>query len=247
MSQDPSEVNAYLERSSALVADDRDVARVMERLGTSSRQHRRRRVMASVSALTAAVLAITVLSVPAGRANLRDGFANLSDFFDGGAPDGRALPPADAGGPGSLNWLYEAKGGSPRILAQLGTLRLVAYRDATTGYPCLSYGRHVEECAPGKDWRQQLTASPILLRGPTLPEASGKQALWGLAGERVARLQVVYEVGDIEQTSDVGDGFVLAIDPERRPEALSVLDDRGTLLATLDLRDRGRTEPVSGD
>ncbi len=183
----------------------------------------------------AAALAAAVLA-PGARARLSSGFGAVSDFVHGGGetpgPSIDAVPR-----PGWVDNLPGVRGNGPappnsHVLASSpGGERLLAYRDVgDESRVCFLYGSFGGECRLPSDplWRDLLTPKRIGLLARSR-NADGVVALWGVVGDEVSAVRVLYSGGQT-QTLPVQYGFVATGDRSAPPVALEALDADGNVL-----------------
>ena len=194
---------------------------------------RGRRLVAVAAAL--ALVTGTAFAVPQTRHALTDGFGTLEDFLTNGA-DAPGTPIPAGENDGKLDWFRGTDTTNGSIIAQTQSLRLVAYRQITTGMACFAYGTSVSVCRPDKEWTQLLQSSPVLLTGP-LPEPNptGRLPLFGITADNITTIELDYADGTTERVDMVEHGFVLFADPKRRPATLIARDQTGNTITTLDI------------
>lgn len=201
----------------------------------SRRRPARRVILAAAATLTLA--AGTVLAVPQSRDAILDGFGAFKDFFTGGEPPGSPVPGGEK--EGRLNWFGGSDIASGSVIAQAGSVRLIAYREPTTGMACLGYGLAYEECRPDAEWVQVLARSPVLVSGPLpQPDAAGRLPLLGITADDITTIELRYADGGTERADKVQHGFVLFAEPQRTPTTLVARDQAGVNVATIDISDR---------
>ena len=196
-----------------------------------------RRVFA-IAAATLALLGGTALAIPQTRDTVINGFGAFKDFLTGGGdPPGTPISPGDQDA--TLAWLRGTDPTNGTVIAENHGVRLVAYREPTTGMACFAYGTSGSDCRPDHEWTQILNQSPVFLTGP-LPDAdaTGKLPLLGISVDPVTTIELRYAKGDSEAIHDVRHGFVIFADPARKPATLTARDDAGARIATIDIRDR---------
>ena len=208
---------------------------VLDAARTRVRRTSPRRV-AAIAVAGAALAVGTAVAVPQTRDAIFDAFGSLERFLSGGDAPGTQVPPTER--PGELNWFFDAEPGTARVIASAGRTRLAAFREASTGMACLSYGLAAEECRPDEDWIAQLAGSPVLLRGPVPEESDGKLPLIGIVADAVTSVAVTYADGGTERLNGVRIGFVLLVDGTRHPTTLVARDASGADIATIDITDR---------
>lgn len=221
----------------AMEPTEAEIAAVLRR-GAPSRPRRtsRRRIVAI--AFTSLLLASgTVFAIPQTRDAILGAFGDIGRFVTGGDPPGTAVPRGER--LGELNWF---EGGSPdsgSVIARSGDVRLVAFRNTTTGYACFGYGLSIEECRPDGDWVDQLSQSVVLLRGPTpQPDSVGRLPLFGFVSDSVTRVELEYADGSSDRPTDVKHGFVVMGDPARVPHTLVAFDAAGDVVSRQDVTGR---------
>ena len=198
------------------------------------RKLRDRRLVA-VAAAALALVTGTAFAVPQTRQALTDGFGTLEDFLTNGA-DAPGTPIPAGENDGKLDWFRGTDTTNGSIIAQTESVRLVAYRQTTTGMACFAYGTLASACRPDKEWTQLLQSSPVLLTGP-LPEPNptGRLALFGITADNLTTIELNYADGTTERVDGVEHGFVLFADPKRRPATLIARDQPGNTITTLDI------------
>jgi hypothetical protein len=144
----------------------------------------------------------------------------------------------DSGTLDLLNWLGTAQPGSARVIARTGDERLVAYRDRSSGAPCFSYGRHAAECGGTIGfWESRFTNDAVAPLAITrTARQPGRVALWGITAQDVARVEVRYAAGGAVGARGVN-GFVVIVDPARRPRELVARSADGQLLGVQPVAD----------
>ena len=214
------------------------IAEVVRRANTAVPVRRRVRRQLTAAAAAFALLAGTAVAVPQTREALFNGFGAFKEFFTGGGdPPGTPIPTSDDDA--ALNWFRGTDTTNGAIIAQAQSVRLVAYRQTTTGMACFAYGTSVSACRPDKEWIALLADSPVLLTGP-FPEAdaSGRLPLFGVTADRITTIKIQYVDGGTERSDNIRHGFVLFADPTRRPTTLTARDKNGAVVTTTDIRDR---------
>lgn len=195
----------------------------------------RRFVVAFVATLI--LLTGTALAVPPSRDALFDGFGAFKSFFTGGGdPPGTPIPGGE--NDENLTWFRGSDTTNGAVIAQAQSVRLVAYRQTTTGFACIAYGGSASVCRPDQEWAELLAASPIQTTGPVPePDAVGRLPLFGITADNVTAIELRYADGTTEHVDDVQHGFVLFADPRRRPTTLTARDRDGHTLVTQDITD----------
>ncbi len=172
-------------------------------------RNRRRRAVLIVSA-AGALAGGAVAAVPP----LRD---QVSAFLlDGGAPPGPVAQRQEM--PAWLVRLDEsgALKETPRIIAQAGDLRLLAYR-STSGQPCLEYGPDIMGACgfPSSPFER----SDINLTG-TFAKSRHRLALWGLVRDPISTVTLTATDGTTLASADTpAGGFVIVLDRDTVVEA----------------------------
>ena len=205
-----------------------DIARVLEQ--ASRPTPRRRRAAGLIAAAVLLLGAGTVAAVPPARAAVETLLGDINDFFGGGDAPGRPVPANEQ--PGALNWLGDATKDSPRILAQLGDLRLVAYRQKNTGDVCFSVGTAATECGPGQQWRRTRFAGRSLVGLiVTTTDTPATKAFWGVTDDpRITTVRVRY-ASRPDITAEVGaNGWVMLVPTGVTPTGLDALDHDGRVV-----------------
>ncbi len=205
--------------------------------GPAPRRPRGRRLVA-VLAGSFALVTGTAFAVPQTRHALTNGFGTLKDFLTNqGDPPGTPIPPGEADG--QLNWFRGTDTTNGSIIAETQGTRLVAYRQTTTGMACLAYGTVASVCRPDSEWTTLLRASPVQLAGP-LPESNpmARLALFGTTADNISTVTIHYGDGTTEHTDGIAHGFVIFVDPQRRPTTLTAHDPSGFTIATLNIAHR---------
>ena len=123
-----------LERERRLEPTREQVRAVVTRARAQhARRHRARRLVIAVAG--ALLLATgTALALPQTREAITNAFGAFGDFFTGGDPPGTPIPEAEQG---QLNWFRGTDTTTGSIVAKQGGVRLVAYRERSTGMACL--------------------------------------------------------------------------------------------------------------
>lgn len=147
----------------------------------------------------------------------------LDSFFGGGAPPGRQLSGQEV-----PEWLQPAPGfnapGEVSVVASAGDEHLYAYRQRDS--LCFDYGHHVGECRSPGEWRRELEAQPLFVRGPV-----GESTWFGLVDAEIASVRVEYASGEPTEIAVSNDGFVAVLAPARHPQRLVGLDAAGEEVA----------------
>jgi hypothetical protein len=147
----------------------------------------------------------------------------LDSFFGGGNPPGRQLPAEEV-----PSWLQPAPGfNAPdevSVVASAGDEHLYAFRQRNN--ICFDYGRHVGECFSPADWRRELEAQPLFVRGPV-----GESVWFGLVSADIASVRVDYGSGEPAKIPVTNSGFVAPLDPARDPQRIVGLDASGDEVA----------------
>lgn len=191
---------------------------------------------AALAVLLAILIGLaSLLAVPAGREAAAAAFDRLSTFLEGGVPPGESLPPGEPAD--VLNWLGDARAGSPRVLAESGDQRLVAYREQGSEQACFSLGLRVTECGDSEYWRERFTDGVVLPLITTPTVAPDVVALWGITTEAVSGLELVYPNGRRLRPELGANGFVALVDEGRAPEALLAIGRDGRILTRTPISD----------
>jgi hypothetical protein len=219
---------AFMSLRSLELTDD-EVMGVLARHATP----RRRRVLAPALAFAAALLVGVV--VPSTRAEMTDA---LRAVLHGGSLPGTAVPVSEL--PDWMNQVPMADGGEPRVIASVDGERMYVYRQQS-GSLCFDLGGHVGVC----DFTEQdlFADQPVAILGPTVAARSGRFHLWGLALASVKRVEATFADAPPVRVSVHG-AFGVALDPESKPQELTVYDADGRELATLDLTERWQHRPT---
>lgn len=223
-----------LEESRMIAPSHLEVQAVLRR--ASPAPARRRPARRFVLAATALVLVFTgtALAIPQAREAIGDAFGAFKSFFSGGEPPGQPVPADEP--KGSLNWFTGSDRATGSVIAEVGAVRLVAYRNPDTGAACLGYGLAVDECRPDGDWEAELAKSSVVLRGPLpFPDGQGRLPLVGIVGDDVTRVEVRYADGSAERTTGLRNGFVVYADPDRQPVTLVASSDRDSVIEMIDV------------
>lgn len=200
---------------------------------------RQMRIRRTVVALAGVLLigAGTAFAIPQSREAITDAFGAVRDFFTGGGdPPGRPIAD-DEGGP--LNWFRGTDTTNGSVIAQSGPVRLVAYRQTTTGMACIATGISFSGCNTDDEWRRLLASNLVIPTGP-LPEpnASGELPLLGITADAITSVEIRYADGGTVAVDGVSHGFVLFADPTRKPTTLLARDESGAVVQTTDISDR---------
>jgi hypothetical protein len=206
---------------------DDEVVKVLERAARPD--HRRARIVSAIAAILVAG-SVAIAAVPPARAVARDLLGGLDDFFAGGVAPGPPVPANEP--PGSLNWLTDATKGSPRILAQRGELRLVAYRQQRTGGICFSVGTSYIECGPGPEWRRvRFAGAPFVNLIVTDTDDPDVRALWGVTDDpRIASVRLSYPHRPAITAGVGANGFVMLVPYGVVPSAMDAQDSTGKVI-----------------
>jgi hypothetical protein len=221
----------------AIEPTDAEIQAVVRRAHAepSRRRPARRVILAAAATLTLA--AGTALAVPQSRDVILDGFGTFKDFFTGGEPPGTPVPGGEK--EGQLNWFGGSDVATGSVIAQAGSVRLIAYREPTTGMACLGYSLAFVECRPDTEWSQVLARSPVVVSGPLpQPDAAGRLPLLGITADNIATIEIRYADGGSERVDNIQHGFVLFAEPKRTPATLIARDQTGVDVATIDISDR---------
>lgn len=226
------------EETRAIEPTDAEIQAVVRRAHAEPIRRRRvgmRLIVAMAATLT--LVAGTAFAVPQSRDAILDGFGAFRDFFTGGEPPGAPVPAGEE--EGQLNWFGGSDLATGSVIAQAGSVRLIAYREPTTRMACIGYGLAYEECRPDGEWSQVLARSPVLVRGPLLePDAAGRLPLLGITADDITTIELRYADGGIARVDNVQHGFVLFAEPTRTPTTLIARDLTGANVATIDISDR---------
>jgi hypothetical protein len=190
--------------------------------------------VAVASAAAVLVLGGGTLAVPAGRSAMAAVLDRVQAFFGGGDAPGTPLDPEPRGGD-VLNWLEDAAPGTARVMARAGDERMVAFRRRGAGTACFSLGRHARECGGPEHWRRRFAGGVVAPLFTSVPDARGRVALWGVAGDAVTRVEVRYADGGSVAARVPHNGFVVLTDPARAPSRLVARGGAGAVLAEADL------------
>ncbi|HEY6729417.1 MAG TPA: hypothetical protein VI039_00110 [Solirubrobacterales bacterium] len=156
----------------------------------------------------------------------------VDSFLGGGNPPGRQLTGEDV-----PSWLQPAPDfnapSEVSVVAAAGDERLYAYRQS--GSLCFDYGDHVGECRSPWEWRRELEAQPLFVRGPV-----GESVWFGLVGAGIATVRVEYASGEPAEIEVTNGGFVADIDPARSPQRIVALDGSGEEVTSRSLAAEGR-------
>lgn len=210
-----------------------EVTAVLARAG--ARAERRPMRVALAALLVLLIVVGGTLAVPAGREATAAALDRLSDFLAGGEAPGERLPAGEP--PNVLNWLGDARIDGPRLLARSGEKRLVAYRQQGTGQACFSLGRQVTECGDLAHWQRRFRGTAVLPLITTGTDARDRVALWGVATDAVAELELVYPDGRRLRPELGTNGFVVTAPAGRVPAALVARDENGATLARVPVAD----------
>lgn len=210
-----------------------EVAAVLERASRPRRSAGLRAVSASV-VIVLLVLGL-MLAVPPTRSALAATLDRLGSFFEGGGAPGSILPPGED--QNVLNWLENASPDSPRVLAQRGTLRLVAFREAGAGHACFSLARSVTECGDLSHWQERFSGGSVLPLATTRTDSPHEVALWGVVTDVVASVELSYRGRPTLATGVSANGFVLVAPEGSVPEELIARDQGGVVVARTDVSD----------
>jgi hypothetical protein len=233
---DPREdqrLRSALEGLREVAAREDEVTAVLERASRPRRSTKQR--AAAGSLVLAVVLFGLMVTIAPGRSALAAAVDRLESFFDGGDAPGTVLPPDEA--PNVLNWLQDASPGSPRVLARREGLRLVAYREESNEQACFSLARSVTECGDIAHWETRFSGESLLPLTTTRTDSPEEVALWGVATDVVASVELSYR-GRPPVTSAVdANGFVLVAPADLVPDALIARDGSGVEIARADVAD----------
>jgi hypothetical protein len=210
---------------------DQEVAALLARV-SAPRRRRTRRVLALALALLALSLG-TALAVPQSRSALLDGLGRLGDFLSGGSLPGGSAP---GGASRRLNYLDLAAPGTVRVLVQNQAERLVAFREERTNDPCLGLGRHIVECGDAEHWRARFEDPALGVLTTTRTTTPGLVAVWGVAADAVASVEIRYRDGSTQLGRVGRNGFVVIAGASRAPTTLIALDASGHQVTTVDVR-----------
>jgi len=201
-------------------------------------RRRRSRSLRRVVGIGAACLGLataTAFAVPQTREAILDAAGSFADFFGGGgdAPGTRVDPTETTG---ALNWFLGTDRVTGNVIAQADDLRIVAYRRADTGEPCIEWGLMFAECRIEGDWERLLDDQTVFVRG-TMPVAArdGLIPLLGIGADRVASVAVEYADGTATDPVAMRHGFIVFADPVRDPRTLVAYDAAGAELTRVDV------------
>lgn len=226
MSRDHDPLRDAFARARFVEPRDDEVAAVLARARGGGASRLRRAGFALLLAIL--IGSGSLLAVPAGREAAAAAFDTLSDFLEGGAAPGESLPTGEAAD--VLNWLRDARAGSPRVLAESGPQRLVAYREQGSEQACFSLGLRVTECGDSEYWRERFTDGVVLPLITTPTSAPDVVALWGITTDAVSGLELVYPDGRRLRPELGANGFVVMVDEGLVPEALVAIGQDGRVL-----------------
>jgi hypothetical protein len=221
----------------AIEPTEAQIAAVLRDAAPSHPRRTSRRRIAAIAVASLLVATGTVFAVPQTRDAILGAFGDIGRFVSGGDAPGSPVPSGER--PGQFNWLEGGSAASGSVIAQQGGARLVAFRHATTGYACFSYGVSVEECRPESDWIAQFSQSAVLLRGPLpQPDATGRLPLFGFVADAVTRIELRYASGPDDRLAGVSHGFIIMGDPTRSPQTLTAFDAAGEVVSRQDVTGR---------
>lgn len=202
-----------------------EINQVLER--ATGRQRSQARRAALLVLVAACVLSTIVATVPPGRGAASDLIKGLSELFAGGDAPGSRVPANER--PGELNWLQDASADSPRILAQQGNLRLVAYRQQGTNQVCFTVGTAYIECWPGPHWRRvRFRGRPVLGLIVTSTVDPNIRAFWGVTDDRrITTIRLSYADRPSLSAQVQNNGFVMLVPTGTTPSAFEGLDAAG--------------------
>lgn len=230
-SREDQRLRSALEGLRQVAPREDEVAAVLER---ASRPRRSAGLRAAAASLAIALLVLGVmLALPPGRSALAAAVDRLESFFGGGEAPGTVLPPGEP--TNVLNWLEDASPASPRVLAQRGPLRLVAYRQEGTGQACFSLARSVTECGDLAHWQERFSGESLLALMTTRTDSPQEVALWGAATDVVASVELSYRGRASLTTAVSANGFVLVAPEGLVPEELIAHDTGGVVVARADV------------
>lgn len=205
---------------------DAQVAEVLRRArarrGTSDR-----RVAIVVAIL---LVALAALALPPGRSAVASAVGGLQDFFQGGATPGDGRPPIDID-----VILDDVDPGSSQALVSRGGLRVIAYRQTGTGWPCVGLGSAATECAAGDNWATRTAGHAIAALGSTALSGSRDVAVWGLAERGVSTVDLIDVQGRTVRATVGDSAFLVVIDRGRVPWRLVARDQTGLVLERADV------------
>lgn len=178
-----------------------------------------------VSALAAVVVA--VFAVPQVRGAVDDVANNFAGYFDGDESRPQPGEPLGSEGVGSDVPAWITEGGSePRVLAREGSHALFISRADEQVVFSLDSAMGVGE-SPSV-WTARFEAKPLYVLG-ALPILKGEadQPLFGVVSANVKTVEIQYREGGSAQADARTGGFIVLVDPSRRPNTLEALDGNG--------------------
>lgn len=202
--------------------------RVHPRASPSRPRERRIPVLAIAGVLT---LLIVVMAIPTTRTAV----GSAIDAFFGGQTPGHAVNGRELHGAQIPRWLG-ADTHRALLVAGTGKNRLIAYRQ-DDAY-CFDYGPSVGECASAHEWEHELAQHPVVLRGPTGGVRHPRGALYGFTRGDVATVRLSCADHPTITASAHNGGFAIPTDARWRPQQLTLLDDHGRVIVTVDVTDR---------
>lgn len=185
-----------------------------------------------VAVVTVLVVALAALALPPGRSAIASVVGELQSFFQGGAAPGGGRAPLDID-----VVLGDVAPGSSRVLVSRGELRLIAYRMTETGWPCVSLGPAASECADGDRWATRTAGHAVVALGTTPAADPRAVVLWGLAGDGVARVNVIDARGRAVRATLGTNAFLVVVPPGRTPATLVAHDRTGGVMERAELGD----------
>jgi hypothetical protein len=223
-----SALDSFYRDAAQLELTDAEARTITRRVNRRANAHHRSPRRVAVVGVAVALMA--VVAAPAW-ATLGDALGGLGTFFDGGQPPGAQVSQSDY-----PSWL-RGDGELPAtasILATADGSSLYAYRDAS-GDICFGYGGHVSDCDGDAAWWRARFGSHQAVVLSTNPTSAGTVALYGIATQAAARVELRSAESLLATAAVTNGGFVISVPAGSAPTTLVVMGAGSTTLDSLDV------------
>ncbi|MGD9694486.1 MAG: hypothetical protein AB7V42_02365 [Thermoleophilia bacterium] len=194
-----------------------------------ARADARRRSLAAI-AVALVIAAAAASAIPPARAAIGGAFERFASVLTG-RDDAHTVIGLT---PQMSRWIDGGEGAV--VLAAAGGEEMVAFREPATGRACIAYGVGGSECDDADLWRERFGRGGADLLAPLATTPARDERLlvaWGVAGEDVASVRLVYADGTARQAPvGAAGGFAVRAPRGRAPAAIEGLDGAGRMVAS---------------